>query len=428
MLELIPILLVDDHVENLIALEAVLQDERYELVCATSGQEALRKVLQGNFAVIVMDVQMPEMDGFEAARLIKMRGKSRETPIIFVTAADQSPSVYTAAYSSGAIDYIRKPFQPEILKAKIDGFVRLHETNLRLAHQAELLQQQTDELEKANKEVLAASMVKTRFLATMSHELRTPMNGVIGVADLLLSTELSEEQRMYVETIRSSGGALLRILNDILDFAKMESGGMTLTDTPFDLQATLQETTELFMAKAKQKGIRLHWQIDPATPRIWNGDDSRLRQVLMNLISNAVKFTHTGEVLVTVCLSRGNKQGGIPEAALNHPAVVMHKGLLVHPDTEELEFRISDTGEGIPPGREEELFRPFTQLSSFMTRKHEGTGLGLSICKFLVELMGGSICYEPQEEGSGAVFIFTVRLKTLSGNQSVSAPWVKGIG
>lgn len=406
---LVQILLVDDHPENLLALEAVLSDESYELVKASSGHEALRKVLQGDFAVIVLDVQMPDMDGLETAKYIKMRERSRDTPIIFITAADQDPAVYFSAYALGAIDYIRKPFVPEMLKSKIDGFVRLHRTNMKLQLQKELLRQQTMDLEKANIEVHAASLVKTRFLATMSHEIRTPLNGVIGVADLLLGTQLDEEQRMYVETIKSSGDSLLRMLNDILDFAKMETGKMSLSESPFDLHATVMETVDLFQAKAKLKGIELIMELSPQVDNLVSGDEARLRQIFMNLIGNAVKFTNQGSVSVIM-------RPFIPDNLAADPSMPVQW----------VEFEITDTGEGIPPGREEELFRPFTQLSPYMTRHHDGTGLGLSICKLLVELMGGNIRFEHAASGRGATFIFTVCLMIPQSASSVSESIYKG--
>lgn len=399
----VQILLVDDHPENLLALEAVLSDESYQLVKASSGHEALRKVLQGDFAVIVLDVHMPDMDGLETAKYIKMRERSRDTPIIFITAADQDPAVYFSAYALGAIDYIRKPFVPEMLKSKIDGFVRLHRTNMKLQLQKELLHQQTMDLEKANIEVHAASLVKTRFLATMSHEIRTPLNGVIGVADLLLGTQLDDEQRMYVETIKSSGDSLLRMLSDILDFAKMETGKLNLSDSPFDLHATVMETVDLFQAKARLKGVELVMELSPEVDKLVSGDEARLRQIFMNLIGNAVKFTNKGSVSIFMRPYTPIK----PSADTSSPV-------------QWVEFEITDTGEGIPPGREEELFRPFTQLSPYMTRNHDGTGLGLSICKLLVELMGGNIRFEHAASGQGATFIFTVCLMVPQTGTSVS--------
>lgn len=403
----VQILLVDDHPENLLALEAVLSDESYELVKASSGHEALRKVLQLDFAVIVLDVHMPDMDGLETAKYIKMRERSKDTPIIFITAADQDPAVYFSAYALGAIDYIRKPFVPEILKSKIDGLVRLHRSNLKLQLQKELLHQQTQDLEKANMEVNAASLVKTRFLATMSHEIRTPLNGVIGVADLLLGTPLDEEQRMYVETIKSSGNSLLRMLNDILDFAKMETGKLNLSESLFDLHFTVMETVDLFQAKAKLKGIELIVELSRDIPNLVSGDEARLRQILMNLIGNAVKFTPQGAVFIHM---------RPPAATDTEPAGTEF------PSSRQVEFEITDTGEGIPAGREGELFRPFTQLSPYMTRHHDGTGLGLSICKLLVELMGGSIRFEHASSGQGATFIFTVCLQPADMEETASEP------
>lgn len=405
----IQILLVDDHPENLLALEAVLSDESYQLVKASSGHEALRKVLQGDFAVIVLDVHMPDMDGLETAKYIKMRERSRDTPIIFITAADQDPTVFFSAYALGAIDYIRKPFVPEMLKSKIDGFVRLHRSNVKLQLQKELLHQQTLDLEKANIEVHAASLVKTRFLATMSHEIRTPLNGVIGVADLLLGTELNEEQRMYVETIKSSGDSLLRMLSDILDFAKMETGKLNLSESPFDLHNTVMETVDLFQAKAKLKGVELIVDLSPDIPNLVSGDEARLRQIFMNLVGNAVKFTNKGSVSI---IMRPYKP---PQSLPLSSAPVQC-----------VEFEITDTGEGIPLGREDELFRPFTQLSPYMTRQHDGTGLGLSICKLLVELMGGSIRFEHASSGQGATFIFTVCLMLPDSALSVSESLCRG--
>ncbi|WP_258525598.1 response regulator [Paenibacillus sp. YN15] len=400
----VQILLVDDHPENLLALEAVLSDKSYQLVKASSGHEALRKVLQGDFAVIVLDVHMPDMDGLETAKYIKMRERSRDTPIIFITAADQDPAVYFSAYALGAIDYIRKPFVPEILKSKIDGFVSLHRTSMKLQQQKELLRQQTMDLEKANVEVHAASLVKTRFLATMSHEIRTPLNGVIGVADLLLGTQLDEEQRMYVETIKSSGDSLLRMLNDILDFAKMETGKLHLSESLFDLHATVMETVDLFQAKARLKGVELIMELSPEVAKLVSGDEARLRQILMNLIGNGVKFTNKGSVSI---LMRPYTPAAPVEAASSMPV-------------QWVEFEITDTGEGIPAGREDELFRPFTQLSPYMTRHHDGTGLGLSICKLLVELMGGNIRFEHAASGQGATFIFTACLMVPQTGSSVS--------
>ncbi len=265
----------------------------------------------------------------------------------------------------------------------IGQFAERKKAESKLANNAETLEQQNHELQVARDEALAAAKAKAEFLATMSHEIRTPLNGVIGMTDLLLETPLTEDQQDLADTVKHSGKLLLDLVNDILDFSKNEAGMLELEFIAFDLRTSIEEVIELFSGKASAKGLELTSLIYATTPYMLKGDPGRIRQILINLVANAIKFTKNGEINVQVWVEKEEEEQIV------------------------IRFSVTDTGIGLPEGAQDQLFESFTQADSSTTRKYGGTGLGLAICKQIVTLMKGSIGIN-SSEGEGSEFWFTV--------------------
>lgn len=516
------ILIVDDNPDGLLALEAALSSSAYTLVKANSGQEALKCLLEQDFAVILLDIQMPELDGLETAAIIKKRERSKDIPIIFITANSEDEKRVHEGYEKGAVDYLFKPFDPVILKSKVRIFADIYKKNTEIKRQAELLRRNEEirreealarlelesfqryrdladaiphmvwrgyaigtmdyfnkgwcdftgltveqssgvgwrsmihpddlksllevwessvetslsfemecrikngkngefrwhllrvvpeksrsgrvtawigtntdihdrkhageEMEKAREAALVASRLKSDFIANVSHEIRTPLNGIIGTANLLLDSPLNKDQQKLTQIIEDSGSILLSLINDILDFSKIESGKMELEIIDFSLRSVIENQVELLAARAHEKHHSLMTFVSPDIPPLLRGDPGRLGQVLLNLTSNAIKFTERGKISVEADYSTGQDS---------------------NPNQVTVRFAVRDTGIGLSEAVKQNLFQPFTQADGSMVRKYGGTGLGLSICKRLVELMGGQIGVD-SEEGKGSTFWFTI--------------------
>ncbi len=342
----------------------------------------------------VMEYRLEEVVGKNPAHFLFGPDTNIRTVVRIRTAMSRGQSISTDVvnYSkSGRKYHLHLEIQPvRGASGEVENFIAV-ENDITARVETE------NQLRRAKTEADEASRAKSEFLASMSHEIRTPMNGVIGMTSLLMETMLNAEQRDFVNTIRTSGEALLTIINDILDFSKIESGKMELERTPFELALCLEEALDLFALQASSKKLELNYHIAPEVPAWIMGDVTRLRQVVVNLVNNAVKFTPGGSISLEV------------RRAMREPAPLgFSAGVADDPSRLILEFDIHDTGIGIPPDRLDRLFKAFSQVDSSTTRKYGGTGLGLVICQRLTELMGGGIRVE-STNGQGSSFIFTIQ-------------------
>lgn len=390
------ILIVDDRPENLLTLEGILENEELNILKAHSGNEALSIMLEHNVSLVLMDVQMPGMDGFEVAEIMRSTDRTKYIPIIFVTAISKQRQHIFRGYETGAVDYLYKPLDLEILQSKIKAFIDFFQHKNKLEETTRKLEKTVNELHQAKLIAEEATVAKSAFLATMSHEIRTPLNGIIGLADLgLMDEALLTNQRERLLDIKTSGESLLEIINEILDISKIEADKLELEEIEFSIREVLEKIVNLLSVKVFQEKLEFVCEISPNLPDILIGDPLRIRQILINLISNAVKFTEEGTV-------------GIHVKMLDHIE-----------EQVSIEFSVEDTGIGIPKDKIGRLFQSYQQVDTSTTRTHGGTGLGLTISQKLVNLMGGVIKVE-SNLGEGSKFYF--RLNMMTGDQREN-PW-----
>lgn len=380
------VLLVDDDARNLLALESLLEGHDYRIVKAQTSDQALLALMSEEFAAIVLDVQMPDVDGIELARLIKQRKRTQHIPILFLTAHYREDQHIMLAYGAGAVDYLTKPINPAVLRSKLSVFVDLFRKTRALAALNDKLEAQNlslqREAEERSRRIRAeqeraqaeeANAAKDRFLAVLSHELRTPLTPIVyAVALLENDPDCPPHLRSALDTIHRNVRMEVRLIDDLLDLARVRNGKLHLEPQSVDVHTTLREAIKVCLAEAEHRRISLKEELKAESSQL-EGDPARLQQIFWNLISNAVKFTP--------------EQGSISIRSFNENSRIV--------------IEISDTGPGIAKDKLVQIFDAFEQGSSHGSM---GMGLGLSICKALVELHGGSISASSPGLGMGSCF------------------------
>ncbi|WP_374485276.1 response regulator [Zoogloea sp.] len=388
------ILIVDDAPSNVQVLAHILSD-RCKVSFALSGEQALEFIARTPPELILLDVQMPGMDGYEVLRQLKGEPATRDIPVIFVTAMSDSASE-SAALAAGAMDFIHKPINPDVVRARVDVqlALRAKEVALRLYNDKleELVAERTTALRKAQLAAEAASVAKTHFLGNMSHELRTPLHQLSAMIHLLQRTELSDKQKNLTDKMVPIHKRLIDLVDGILKLTELESRTIVLREEPFDAGAVVEEVVEESQARATAKQLQLVADADALLGLVVTGDPANLRIALQCYLGNALTYTEKGSVCVVA-----TREAEAQDASGGLAAVT-------------LRFEVRDTGIGIPADAVPRLFSIFEQVDNSPTRRFGGTGIGLVTVKKLAEAMGGTAGCS-SEVGQGSRFWFTIRVR-----------------
>jgi signal transduction histidine kinase/HPt (histidine-containing phosphotransfer) domain-containing protein len=383
--QVIHVLLIEDSPDDALLIREFLADARqavFEVEHVDWLSAALARLGQGGIDVVLLDLQLPDSRGLDTFRAVQ--NASPAVPVVVLSGFEDETTALTAV-QEGAQDYLVKG---HVGTAVLERTVRY---SIERGRTSRALAEKNAELARARDAAEAASRAKSAFLASMSHEIRTPMNAIIGMTDFVLETALAPLQREYLKIVQESAESLLALINDILDFSKIEAGKFEIEEVEFSLRDSIGCTLKSLAVQAHRKGLELISDVEASVPDRVVADPTRLRQVLVNLVGNAIKFTSGGEVLVRV-----------------YPESREGDEMLIH-------VAVSDTGIGIPQARREKLFQAFEQVDNSMSRKYGGTGLGLAISARLVELMGGRIWFD-SESGQGSTFHFTARIRLAEGS------------
>ncbi|MBF0287843.1 MAG: response regulator [SAR324 cluster bacterium] len=402
-LETPKILLIDDDPDNLFALEKILANPQLIIFKASSGREAVNLAKSHEFALILLDVHMAGIDGFKTAELIRYFGKSKYSPIIFLTAAAITQQNVFQGYEVGAVDYLFKPPNPRVLQSKVKVFVELYQQKMLIDAQKKKLEDSlesqrriAEDLKTAQQNAEKANEAKSVFLANISHEIRTPLGAILGFTQVLLNKSkhlaLPEDFQIFQQNIHTSAQNLMVMINNFLDISKIEAGKMELVEEDFHVKSLVKNIFEVHEILASQKGVFLSHEIHPELPSAIRTDRTKLIQILTNLLGNAIKFTPEGkEVKLKVM---GNE--------------------------DEVAFLVIDQGIGIPKDRQQAIFKAYEQVDDSTTRNFGGTGLGLAITQKMVEILGGRISVASRGVNQGSNF--SVRIPYQAPSSPVESP------